>query len=97
MKRSKAGFTEMELMVAVQTIVFLVVFLGGLIASVASIVKLAHCNFEAPYKKEVITAIGIMPPLGLVTIWINPDDEPTYGFNRVPGVVELNSVPDVED
>lgn len=43
---------------------------------VKNIVKLAHCDFKAPYKAEVVHAVGLLPPVGVITGWINIDDEP---------------------
>jgi hypothetical protein len=38
---------------------------------VMNIVKLADCDFEAPYKAEVIHAVGIIPPVGMITGWLD--------------------------
>ena len=35
--------------------------------------KLTNCDFEAPYRCEVIHAAGIIPPVALVTAWIASD------------------------
>lgn len=48
-------------------IVILVVGTGW----VKNIIKLSNCDFEAPYKAEVIHAIGIIPPVGMVTGWLD--------------------------
>lgn len=41
---------------------------------VMNIVKLTKCNFEAPYKAEVIRVVGIIPPVGMVVGWMNFKD-----------------------
>lgn len=33
--------------------------------------KLTQCDFEAPYKGEIIHAVGIIPPASLVTVWFD--------------------------
>lgn len=38
---------------------------------VKNIVKLADCDFQQPYKAEVIHAVGIIPPVGMITGWID--------------------------
>ena len=38
---------------------------------VKNIIKLSDCDFEAPYKAEVIHAIGLIPPVGMVTGWLD--------------------------
>ena len=38
---------------------------------VKNLIKLADCDFEAPYKAEVIHTIGIIPPIGAVTGWFD--------------------------
>ena len=36
--------------------------------------KLSNCNFEAPYKCEVIHGIGVvLPPTSLITMWFGDD------------------------
>ena len=51
--------------------VYLVVLLIVLTGWVKNIIKLSDCDFEAPYKAEVIHAIGIIPPVGMVTGWLD--------------------------
>lgn len=38
---------------------------------VKNIIKLANCDFEAPYKAEVVHAVGIIPPVGMITGWLD--------------------------
>ena len=38
---------------------------------VKNVIKLANCDFEAPYKCEVIHAVGLIPPVGMVTGWLD--------------------------
>jgi hypothetical protein len=38
---------------------------------VKNVIKLANCDFEAPYKGEVIHTLGLIPPVGAITGWID--------------------------
>lgn len=38
---------------------------------VKNIVKLVECDFEPSYKAEVIHIIGIIPPVGMITGWMD--------------------------
>lgn len=38
---------------------------------VKNIIKLSDCDFEAPYKCEVVHGIGIVPPVGMITGWLD--------------------------
>ena len=38
---------------------------------VKNLIKLTECDFEAPYKAEVIHAVGIIPPVGMITGWLD--------------------------
>lgn len=38
---------------------------------VKNIIKLSECDFQAPYTAEVIHAIGIIPPVGMITGWLD--------------------------
>lgn len=38
---------------------------------VKNIIKLTECDFEAPYKAEVVHAAGLIPPIGAITGWMN--------------------------
>ncbi|NOZ67980.1 MAG: hypothetical protein GXP46_01725 [Deferribacteres bacterium] len=47
----------------------IVLFIG--IGWVKNLIKLAHCDFEAPYQAEVIYAAGLIPPVGAITGWLD--------------------------
>ena len=54
--------------------VYLIIILIGIVATtgwVKNIIKLSDCDFEAPYKAEVIYTIGLIPPVGAITGWFN--------------------------
>ena len=36
-----------------------------------NLIKLSECDFEAPYKAEIIHAAGIIPPVGMITGWLD--------------------------
>ena len=52
---------------------FVVVF--ATVGWIANIVKLTGCDFEAPYKCEVMRSIGIVPVIGAVMGYITLDEE----------------------
>ena len=41
---------------------------------VVNVVKFTNCDFQAPYRCEVIHAVGLVPPIQLITVWF-PSDE----------------------
>ena len=51
--------------------IIVVIIIVGLTGWVKNIIKLSNCDFEAPYKAEVIHAIGIIPPVGAITGWLD--------------------------
>jgi hypothetical protein len=40
-----------------------------LTAWIVNIVKLVNCDFDAPYKQEIIHAIGLIPGVSIITCW----------------------------
>lgn len=62
--KKKKGFAGIGL---IALVVALLVAVGW----VKNIIKLANCDFEAPYKAEVIHAVGIIPPVGAITGWLD--------------------------
>ena len=48
-------------------VIFVVVAVGW----VKNIIKLSDCDFEAPYKCEVVHAVGVVPPVGMITGWLD--------------------------
>ena len=45
-------------------------YLLTLVAWIVNIVKLFNCDFESPYKEEIIHATGALyPPLSVITVW----------------------------
>ena len=38
---------------------------------VMNIIKLTQCDFESPYKCEIVHAIGLIPPVGMITGWLD--------------------------
>ena len=37
--------------------------------------KLSNCDFESPYRCEVIHGIGIIPLVSMITVWFGTDEE----------------------
>lgn len=51
----------------IQVLIILVIGTGW----VKNVIKLSECDFQAPYKAEVVHGIGILPPVGMVTGWLD--------------------------
>jgi len=48
----------------------LIIFIFVVICWIVNLVKFTECDFEAPYKSEIIHGIGVfMPPASAVTCW----------------------------
>lgn len=58
--------------IAIQVIIVIVIGTGW----VKNIIKLSNCDFSSPYKAEVIHVVGLLPPVGMVTGWLDIDDNP---------------------
>jgi hypothetical protein len=41
---------------------------------IMNIFKLASCDFTAPYRCEIVHAVGLIPIIGLFTGWINIEE-----------------------
>ena len=52
-------------------IVYLAIILFVGIGWAKNLIKLSRCDFEAPYKAEIIHTVGIIPPVGMVTGWLD--------------------------
>ena len=57
------------------TIMPLIVFLILLAGWGQSIHKFTKCDFEAPYKCEIVYGVGLFPPIGMFVGWINIDNK----------------------
>ena len=69
MNKTKIG-DNMKTILMVQLIVVLIIGTGW----VKNLIKLSDCDFEAPYKAEIIHTAGLLPPVGMVTGWMSFDD-----------------------
>lgn len=49
--------------------IFIVLFVA--VGWVKNLIKLSDCDFKAPFKAEVIYTIGLFPPVGMVTGWLD--------------------------
>ena len=57
----------MKGMIIFVIVVVAVVFTGW----VKNVIKLAGCDFESPYKCEVVHGVGLVPPVGMITGWLD--------------------------
>ncbi len=67
MKNNNKGFTLIQILLCIQIVLVLVI--GS--AWCVNIYKLTQCDFQAPYKGEVMHGVGILGPTALVTVWFN--------------------------
>lgn len=42
---------------------------------VKNFTKFTNCDFQSPYKCEVIHGAGIIPAISVVTVWFNSDED----------------------
>ena len=57
----------MKGMMIFAVVVIIVVAVGW----IKNVIKLADCDFSAPYKCEVVHGVGLIPPVGMVTGWLD--------------------------
>lgn len=57
----------MKTMLMIYVVIVLVIGTGW----VKNLIKLTECDFESPYKAEVIHTVGIIPPVGMITGWLD--------------------------
>jgi len=57
----------MKVIFAVQILAIALIGTGW----VKNLIKLSDCDFEAPYKAEIIHTVGLIPPVGAITGWLN--------------------------
>jgi len=48
-----------------------VILVAAFTGWIKNVIKLSECDFEGPYKCEIIHAVGIIPPVGAITGWID--------------------------
>ena len=41
---------------------------------VKDIIKFSNCDFESPYKAECVYGVGLFPPIGMITGWLDIED-----------------------
>ena len=52
-------------------IIWIIVVIIGIIGYIKGVIKFANCDFEKPYKAEIIHGIGICCGTGVITGWMN--------------------------
>lgn len=58
---------------------FLCIIVAAIIGWGMNIYKLTKCDFEAPYKAEIVRGLGVFPvvPMGAIVGWMDIDDTAT--------------------
>jgi hypothetical protein len=49
----------------------LLFWLAYFVGTVLCIIKLIHCDFQAPYKAEILYTIGMLTPAGIIIGFLN--------------------------
>lgn len=57
--------------ITLMELVLVLVFLLGFVGWVKDVVRFASCDFEAPYKAEIVYGAGLIPPIGAITGWLD--------------------------
>ena len=47
----------------------ILIWVYGIVAWIANLVILLNCDFEGPWKQEIIHVIGLMGPTAMITVW----------------------------
>lgn len=53
----------------------ILIILVSLVGWVKNFIKFINCDFNLPYRAEVIYSLGLIPVVGVVTGWLNIKDE----------------------
>ena len=65
--KHQRGYTIVELIGILWLVVIVIVAAGW----IANLIKLVDCDFEAPYKCEVVHLAGLIPPVGMIVGWMD--------------------------
>jgi len=49
----------------------IIVWLAIGVSWIVNLTKLIKCDFQQPYKAEVVRLVGIIPPVAIVTAWVD--------------------------
>lgn len=52
-------------------IIYIAIFIAALVGEVKCIIKFVRCDFNAPYKKEIIYGVGVCTGAGAVIGYLN--------------------------
>lgn len=68
MKNEKGGYSLTELLTVLFAITIFITITSTWLVNAYKFVK---CDFQSPYKGEIVHAVGIFTPLCVITAWIN--------------------------
>ena len=68
MKNKQRGFTLPE---PIMLVLFIIIPIYMAIGWIKDIEKFSECDFRASYKAEIIYGLGLVPPIGMITGWLN--------------------------
>ena len=70
----RGSFATLRLLNGVKKLVMVIgalITIIALVGWVKNLIKLANCDFQQPYKAEVIHAVGVIPFVGAFTGWMD--------------------------
>lgn len=70
-EQRKEFFKENKKFVFASIAIILGIFLLASIGYIMNIMKLSDCDFKEPYKCEVFHTVGLLPPVGVITGWMD--------------------------
>ena len=58
-----------------ETVAMIIILALAAIPWIWNAVKLTNCDFDAPYRCEVVHGIGLtVPPSSIITVWFDDDE-----------------------
>lgn len=69
MKNSKRGDVFIGMLIA-QAIILLIIVSSWIV----NLNKFIDCDFVAPYKREIVHGVGLVPVISIGTAWITVED-----------------------
>lgn len=70
----QSRYARQERTVTLGAAVILLIIVLMVVGWVKNVVKLSNCDFDAPYKCEIIHGVGVIPMVGVVTGWLTIED-----------------------
>lgn len=76
MFKNEKGFTAIEILSLAWFLLVALVMMLGIVGWSMNIYKLTKCDFESPYKSEIIRGAGVaIPVIGAITGYVDIKDK----------------------